>query len=234
MKKLLLSTMLCAFSFGLFAQCSITPFASTFVLSPSTVGTSYTLNSNNTYALQHAFYICQGTTVTIQNRPGNDTFYVATGGGLIGSEPNLFRVFLKSGATYNATNTSTATIYWETGATITNYTGPGLPPCPALTISTSLMGPNACGATDVPEQNMITGDVLIVPNPVKDRCTINIYKNSSDVTILVFDIVGNKVKEQHAAANSFKMDAADLIPGIYFVQVWTGGTTIGTVKLVKE
>src|ERR1041385_1592871 len=81
-----------------FAQCSMTPFAPTYIMSPSTVGTNYTLQGTLNYPASRAFYICQGTTVTIQNRSGNDTFYVATGGGLIGFEANQFRVFQKSGS----------------------------------------------------------------------------------------------------------------------------------------
>jgi hypothetical protein len=234
MKKLLLTLTVLLFLTAAHAQCSITPNAATFILSPYTVGATYTLNSNNAYALQRAFYICQGTQVTIQNRPGNDTFYVETGAQLIGSEPNLFRVFLKSGSAYNAMNSGTATIYYETGATISNYTGPMLPPCPALTISMAQIGSGACGPTAVPEQDPGPGLVLLFPNPVKDECTVSIYKPASEGMITVFDMLGNRVKQLRISANSSKLDVSDLVPGIYFVEVKSSGTVLGTVRLVRQ
>src|SRR5690349_10515793 len=147
MKKLLLLSFSIIVSVSVFAQCSMTPYAPTYIMSPSTVGTNYTLQGTLNYPSSRAFYICQGTTVTIQNRAGADTFYIAAGGGLVGFEANQFRVFMKSGSTYNASNSCNAVIYYETGATTTNYPCPGFPPCPSMTFDMTHIGPNACTTT---------------------------------------------------------------------------------------
>src|ERR1051325_304607 len=128
-KALFLSFLVIPFAMRLNAQCSMTPNASTFIMSTFTVVNNYTLNSNNTYPISRAFYICQGTTVTIQNRPGNDTFYVAPGGGLVGFEPNAFRVFVQGSGSYNASSNNTYPIsrafYICQGTTVTIQNRPG-------------------------------------------------------------------------------------------------------------
>ena len=234
MKKPLL--LLCCFCMliapEIFSQCSITPNAGTFILSPSTVGASYTLNSNNTYPVSRAFYICQGTTVTIQNRPGADTFYVATGAGLIGFEANQFRVFMKSGSTYDATNSSTALIYYETGATITNYTGPMLPPCPSLTISTTNI-PNACNSTGINE-NEFAADVLLYPNPAQKEIIVNVYFPASKYSFCIYDMLGKKRLEINSTGPSEKLDVSGFSAGIYFLRLCAGDKVIATKKIVKE
>src|ERR1051326_5445672 len=216
------------------AQCSMTPNASTFIMSTFTVGNNYTLNSNNTYPISRAFYICQGTTVTIQNRPGNDTFYVAPGGGLIGFEANAFRVFVQGSGSYDAVNSCTPTIYYETGATISNYTCPLLPPCPSLTFNMSQIGSGACSQSTGINQPSFSGNVFLFPNPATSSVRVNSYTNSNDLELLVTDVLGNQVMVKRGISNQYDLDVSGLKAGIYFIRVMRDGILVGNSKLAKQ
>ena len=234
MKKHLLSIFASVLVIGSYAQCNDTPHAGTYIMSPSTVGTNYTLNGTTTYPTQKAFYICQGTTVTIQNRAGMDTFYVSPGGALIGFEANAFTVYIKNGASYNATNSATAAPWQELGSTLLNYTGPPYPPCSVMTLNMSQIGPNACTTTDVVEQSNWKGNVLLFPNPAENEIGVNSYVGSADLTITIYDVIGNVLIEKADLPNQTKLDISSLAKGIYFLRVMNGNEIVGTEKFVKN
>src|ERR1051325_3792110 len=232
-KALFLSFLVIPFAMRLNAQCSMTPNASTFFMSTFTVGNNYTLNSNNTYPISRAFYICQGTTVTIQNRPGNDTFYVAPGGGLVGFEPNAFRVFVQGSGSYNASSSNTAVIYYETGANITNYTGPMLPPCPSLTFNMSQIGAGACSQSTGINEHSFNGNVFLSPNPAATSVRVSSYVNLNDLELSVTDLLGSVIEIKRGISNQYDMDVTELPAGIYIIRVMNDGILIGTGKFVK-
>ena len=235
MKKFLLLSVSCFAALFSIAQCSITPNASTFIMSPLTVGYNYTLQGTLNYPASRAFYICQGTVLTIQNRTGNDTFYIATGAKLIGTEAGPFRVFLKTSATYDATGGSTATIYYETGSNIVNFTGPLLPPCPSLTISLSVIGPNVCTTTTgIAEHSNLKGNIFVFPNPTQNEIAINSFVTATNLTLIVYDMIGNIVLQHMAVSNQAKLDISPLSKGIYFLHVLNGNEIVGTEKFIKN
>lgn len=235
MKKqlLLLSLLLSVFTLRGIAQCSVTPPASTFILSSFTVGSNYTLNGGTNYPIQRAFYICQGTTVTIQNRPGNDTFYVAPGAVLIGFEPNVFRVFVQGNGTYNATNSGTAIIYYETGSIIQNFTGPMLPPCPSLTISMSLIGSGACGPTSVDMINGAANLLSVFPNPASDALNIIIHNFYGNSSVKIYDMLGKEMEHFNSVSGALNVDISSWPAGLYHVVVDENGH-FQSVKVVRE
>lgn len=234
MKKLLLLSLTILASGFLFAQCSVTPQAGTYIMSPLTVGANYTLNGTSTYPAGKAFYICNGTIVTLQNRAGADTFYVATGAKLIGFEAAAFRVFVKSGATYDAMVSSTAIPWAEIGSTVVNYTGPPYPPCSPLNINMSIIGPNTCTTTtDVTEQSN-WNNISLFPNPAQNEIAININMSSATLNIVVYDMIGNVALQHTTVSNQAKLDISFFAKGIYFLRVMKGSEIVGTEKFVKN
>jgi hypothetical protein len=232
-QSLLLPLMLTVFTLNGIGQCSPVPPAGTFILSSFTVGSTYTLNGSTTYPTQRAFYICQGEIITLQNRPGNDTFYVATGGKLIGSEPNVFRVILDGGATYDANNSGTATIYYETTSTISNFSGPMLPPCPSVTISMSLIGSGACGPTSVDMINGVANLVSVFPNPATDRLNISIHNFYGNTSVKIYDMLGKEMKDFNSVSGELNVDISSWPVGLYNVVVNENGH-LQSVKVMKE
>lgn len=233
MKRTLLSVLATVLFLHTFSQCMITPNAGTYIMSPLTVGSNYTLNGTSTYPAGKAFFICQGTILTLQNRAGADTFYVSTGAKLIGFEANAFNVFVKSGATYDAANSGTAIIYYETGSNIVNYTSPMFPPCPSLTFNMTLIGPNACTTTNIAEQSNSISNVFVSPNPAHYEISVSSFVISDQLGICIYDMIGNKILEKSNVSNQTNINITSLPSGIYFIRVMNGEENVGVQKFVK-
>lgn len=79
-------------------------------------------------------------------------------------------------------------------------------------------------------------DMQVYPNPVTDRINIEFYLTEpSDVTISVIDIVGKVVSQINpgqinAGPQKFNVDANQLKPGVYMLQV-KAGNTVHTEKI---
>ena len=76
------------------------------------------------------------------------------------------------------------------------------------------------------------GDIVIVPNPAKDKFTISGMENGKN-SILIYAANGQLVKTQTSTLNNDKVDITYLAPGMYMVKVTseTGNTVVS--KLIK-
>jgi hypothetical protein len=94
-------------------------------------------------------------------------------------------------------------------------------------------------AQDNLDQDVITSDILVYPNPMSNFGTIAFELNeNSDVTIQVFALNGKLVQtiqesNMTKGANSININADELSTGTYFVRV-SAGDMIKTTKFIKH
>ncbi len=83
----------------------------------------------------------------------------------------------------------------------------------------------------------VKGNLDLYPNPAKDVLNIHLplVEINANVSVGIFDILGNKVMNETFAANfeNISLNTSTLSKGIYIVQVINGGT-ISSSKLVIE
>lgn len=89
------------------------------------------------------------------------------------------------------------------------------------------------GLNDVKVDNNV--NVIIYPNPSKDRAKISIDNLNSKVDIIVYDIKGREVKRDIVSKGTKEMmlDVSDLNRGVYFIRI-VNKTIDETKKLVVE
>ena len=86
------------------------------------------------------------------------------------------------------------------------------------------------------EEYLKTGDFnssafTYYPNPVKNLLNLSYYQNIASVS--VFNVLGQKVMEQHINSNATALDMSSLSSGTYMVKV-TAENQTKTIKVVKE
>lgn len=84
-------------------------------------------------------------------------------------------------------------------------------------------------ASAIKEQLLSNGEVLVYPNPARN--IINIESNNEIKEIVVYNLLGQKIKQYHSAVNT--IDISDIANGIYVINITTDkGVT--TKKFIKE
>jgi hypothetical protein len=79
-----------------------------------------------------------------------------------------------------------------------------------------------------------TLNTMIYPNPTNDRITIDLAENVKSATVNLMDLTGRKLIEQHITDGyRANMDVSPLNPGIYFIEVTSGGRK-AVEKIVKN
>lgn len=79
----------------------------------------------------------------------------------------------------------------------------------------------------------------IFPNPVTNQLTINYYlPKPSRISLELFDVLGKKVEilvnqHQERGSNNYRMDATNLISGLYLVKITINNKEIYTSRFVK-
>jgi len=74
--------------------------------------------------------------------------------------------------------------------------------------------------------------ISIYPNPVKDVLNIRNTKGL-ELGILIFNAVGEKIKETHSAGMNTQVNMQDMPDGVYFIMVNNGKETF-TGKIIKQ
>ena len=84
-------------------------------------------------------------------------------------------------------------------------------------------------ASAIKEQLLSNGEVLVYPNPARN--IINIESNNEIKEVVVYNLLGQKIKQYHSAINT--IDISDMAKGIYVINITTDkGVT--TKKFIKE
>lgn len=114
----------------------------------------------------------------------------------------------------------------------TNINVPPIPPFFAgINDTTSSIESLIDSVLDIDEQNLITNDINISPNPVENEFKINTLNNLEIHSIQVFDIQGREVLSQSGNSSSIAVDK--LNTGVYYASIITeNGKT--TQKFIKK
>jgi Secretion system C-terminal sorting domain len=77
-----------------------------------------------------------------------------------------------------------------------------------------------------------------VPNPFNDQLSLNINVGNKNLTQLkIYDLIGKEVTsinlDGKSGTHSYRVDAANLRPGIYFCTVYSDKGIVETIKLFK-
>jgi hypothetical protein len=104
-------------------------------------------------------------------------------------------------------------------------------------IIVTLMLPDPCFSdTTVTFRPLDLQDVLMYPNPTKDKLTIDIERTgvSQPAYIEVYNILGIRVMTaQHPDNKTITIDLSYYPPGIYFISLTSGNSTIRK-KIIKQ
>ncbi len=132
-----------------------------------------------------------------------------------------YKIKLKNGLSQSTAINNTANIYFDFNtAVVTNTT--------VNTIDYAL------GVNDVVDGNLST--ISVAPNPMNQFATIRIdgLKGSTDVDLIITNILGEKVKTLSHQTNIISINRNDLSSGIYFYELKNNGKKIGNGKIVME
>jgi photosystem II stability/assembly factor-like uncharacterized protein len=82
----------------------------------------------------------------------------------------------------------------------------------------------------------IKTDLRVFPNPTKESITIYLTGNKKITGIVITDLSGKRILEQHTKSNtkSINIDVNHLQQGIYIVQCLSGNHHVATTKVVKK
>ncbi len=92
---------------------------------------------------------------------------------------------------------------------------------------------DANGIIGVDENQFLRNEVLLYPNPAKDKVTIKLTQ-PSDTEVVVYSITGEQVLSKKVLSGSnFQINIEQLPKGMYLVQLKMKDTFI-TKKLIKN
>ncbi len=88
------------------------------------------------------------------------------------------------------------------------------------------------------DPDLLAMELSLYPNPVSDKINLQVQLPSDGALVSIQDLSGRKVKEENFTAlvsgnNQFVVDAAELDPGIYFLTVHSGQSSV-TRKFFKQ
>ncbi|MFA6923373.1 MAG: YCF48-related protein [Bacteroidales bacterium] len=83
------------------------------------------------------------------------------------------------------------------------------------------------------ENKILSIDIMLYPNPVADKLTLELPQTSKQSTITIYNINGAELIKQQAITNKTQIDISTLPSGIYFVKLITD-KTVEVRKIIKE
>ncbi|NUY82660.1 T9SS type A sorting domain-containing protein [Flavobacterium sp. MAH-1] len=93
--------------------------------------------------------------------------------------------------------------------------------------------PTDCNSLGLPTSRI--ADVKLYPNPFSRQFTISNDSGFSDADIKLFDVTGREVRTlKHMSGNQIEIPRANLVSGIYALQIEENGKVISRKKLVVE
>lgn len=85
------------------------------------------------------------------------------------------------------------------------------------------------GMNEIKNKNLLN----IYPNPIIDNCTISFKDNISQQTIVVYDLLGNKIKEiSNIDSKSIEIDFTEIPNGVYILSATSNRGIIFNKKLI--
>ncbi|MDP1801750.1 MAG: T9SS type A sorting domain-containing protein [Bacteroidota bacterium] len=121
---------------------------------------------------------------------------------------------------------------------ITAYTGHHCPVvCCVACDQVSLIGvAGCCRLTGLDESSIITSNIIVYPNPVKNILNIRNTETLNNAEFNLFDVSGKLVwkKENVSGKNNLEINVSNFPRGIYFIKTTEGGKEIYTNKVILE
>lgn len=115
------------------------------------------------------------------------------------------------------------TILPVTSFTLNNFSTSVTP----VTFSVNL---NFCLVTDANDQSLTANDVFITPNPAQDKLKIKLSNDLTTDEIEIIDVNGRVISKYYSTSEIY---VNELTPGIYFLNIKAGHTTLRK-KFLKE
>lgn len=219
MKKTLLQLFIILFAAKVSAQtiCSVTLFPSPGHVK---ITNSQTLNGTGT-----VYWLCSGITVTVNSSSGS-TYLLEQNVHLVINGTSGDAVFAKPNCTVTNNSSQGISVTSNTTNVIRNNTSTGMIVdifCSNVTYDYSLVGGGPCAAaTSVLENNKPL--FTIHPNPVSIGEPIKINSDITNETELeIIDVSGKTILSEKGEIKN--IDTHKLLPGIYFLQIRSNGST---------
>ena len=77
--------------------------------------------------------------------------------------------------------------------------------------------------------------ISIHPNPLTNKSSIRLSNNKDGVTILIYNVLGKKMKTIQSKSNTIILKREDLNSGVYILQITSSkGVTIHSQKLIVK
>lgn len=94
----------------------------------------------------------------------------------------------------------------------------------------------SAGPAAIAENNLLSTTVSVYPNPFSISTTINIDSKLElkNAEIIIYDLLGKKVKKSPIVSNLSLIERDNLVSGIYFYQLTNTNQIIGTGKLIIQ
>lgn len=167
-------------------------------------GISYSVNSNS-MQLDSTNNTCVTSFPATLSAPNGFQNYVwSTGTGTV------------SGQNFNVTTPGTYTLA---------ITAPGAC-CPTYKVF------NVSVCTGITNAGTKSVGLFLYPNPTKTE--INFVNVPSNAEFMVYDLLGNTIRNRESISENKKADISELSVGIYFIKVYSDANYMKTFKIVKE
>ena len=88
--------------------------------------------------------------------------------------------------------------------------------------------------TSVPEPLRLSANVTIVPNPVRDKATVELKDIPKTALITVYDTYGREMGSYPCSETEISLPCSQWNNGVYFYSVYNRGERIAAGKFVKE
>ena len=83
--------------------------------------------------------------------------------------------------------------------------------------------------------NLVDAEIIVFPNPVKNKLSIQGLASEQIRSVRVFDLLGNafQINVENRESSSLQMNLSQLVKGVYFIQIETESGFIAK-KIVKQ
>ncbi len=85
------------------------------------------------------------------------------------------------------------------------------------------------------EENKLSNEISIFPNPVVESATLNFSTTLENAELVLTDANGKNIRTiKNVNGNSFVLERENLAAGIYFISIYQGATQKGTSKILMK
>lgn len=195
------------------------------VLSLGMKATSYTVSIVGTSYSPATLTVSVGDVVTIQASGNHPLVEVSQASWNANSNTPSGAGFGTKTSNYTFTVSTTNTIYY-----MCQIHGPSMGMKGMITVST----------TGINEQDINSNNVLVFPNPAKDKFTVKLNSSDNNMIVKLYSICGQEMeslvfkKESIAGVCSISVDLQNKVPaGVYFLQLTSNSKKV-TKKVIID